>query len=69
MNQSEARTPGWDAKAIAESARRCYGGYEEMFKAHGWHERGEEMMRKVQTRVADTYGSVENFVTEHAHSK
>lgn len=53
--------PGGDAKAIAEIAKRKFGGFERMFEHHGWPERGEEMMRKVQSRVAETYGSVRAF--------
>ena len=52
---------GGDAKAIAEIARQQFGGYIEMFEYHGWPERGSDMMRKVQTRVAETYGSVREF--------
>jgi hypothetical protein len=55
------RTPGWDAKAIREIANKL-GGYEAMFKRFGWPERGSDMMRVVQSRVAQTFGSVENFV-------
>lgn len=59
-------TPGGDAKAIAEVARRRFGGYRRMFEHHGWRERGSDMMRKVQTRVADTYGSVRAFEAHFA---
>ena len=57
--------PGWDAKAIADIAARKYGGFEKMFEKHGWEERGEQMMRKVQTRVVESYGSVNAFVAKH----
>lgn len=53
--------PGGDAKAIAEIAKRQFGGYLQMFEHHGWPERGQDMMRKVQTRVVETYGSVRAF--------
>jgi len=53
--------PGHDAKAISRIAREVFGGYREMFVHHGWPERGSNMMRKVQTRVAETYGSVAEF--------
>ena len=65
---TEAKTkfePGGDAKAISEIANRRYGGFEGMFEHHGWEERGSNMMRKVQTRVKDTYGSVAAFVEAH----
>ena len=57
--------PGWDAKVIAEIARRS-GGYAAMFEAHGWPERGSDMMRKVQKRVVESYGSVRAFAEHHA---
>lgn len=53
--------PGGDAQAIAEIARRRFGGFREMFEHHEWPERGSDMMRKVQTRVVETYGSVRGF--------
>ncbi len=54
-------TPGGDAKAIAQIAKARFGGFTAMFEHHGWPERGSDMMRKVQTRVAETYGSVRAF--------
>lgn len=54
-------TPGGDAKAIATVANRFFDGYAAMFEHHGWPERGADMMRKVQTRVVETYGSVRAF--------
>lgn len=53
--------PGGDATAIAEIAKRQFGGYLQMFEYHGWPERGRDMMRKVQSRVVETYGSVRAF--------
>ena len=53
--------PGGDAKVIAHVAKTKFGGFEAMFEHHGWPERGSDMMRKVQTRVAETYGSVKAF--------
>lgn len=54
--------PGGDAKAIAEIATARFGSsYKKMFEYHGWPERGSDMMRKVQSRVAETYGSVKAF--------
>jgi len=58
---TESHKPGWDAKVIALVAREVFGGYERMFEVHGWEERGENMMRKMQSRVVETYGSVENL--------
>jgi DNA invertase Pin-like site-specific DNA recombinase len=55
------RTGGWDAKVIAEIAKRKFGGFSAMFEHHNWPERGSDMMRKVQARVVETYGSVKAF--------
>jgi hypothetical protein len=60
--------PAATPEQIAETARRAFGGYLEMFEHHGWPERGADMMRKVQTRVAETYGSVRNFADAHKAS-
>ena len=57
-------TPGGDAQVIAEIARARFGNYTEMFKYHGWPERGKAMLPSVQTHVAETYGSVRAFA-EH----
>ena len=54
-------TPGGDAKAIAEIATAHFGDFTKLFEHHGWPERGQFMMRKVQTRVKETYGSVKTF--------
>tara|TARA_R110000868_G_scaffold299570_2_gene559867 strand:- start:4092 stop:4310 length:219 start_codon:yes stop_codon:yes gene_type:complete len=53
--------PGGDAKAIARVAKERFQNFTKMFEHHGWPERGQEMMRKVQTRVVETYGSVRAF--------
>lgn len=58
---SKKYQPGGDAKVIAEIARSRFGGFLGMFEHHGWPERGSDMMRKVQTRVKETYGSVRAF--------
>ena len=60
--------PGGDAKVIAEIAKERFGGFAGMFEHHGWPERGQEMMPKVQTRVVETYGSVRAF-EEHFRSE
>ncbi|PXA96026.1 hypothetical protein [Sphingomonas sp.] len=57
--------PGGDAKAISRIASERYGGFGAMFEQHGWAERGSDMMRKVQTRVKEHYGSVAAFVDHH----
>ena len=58
-------SPGWDAKAISEIASEHYGGFTAMFEKHGWPERGQDMMPKVQLRVKDEYGSIAAFVDTH----
>lgn len=54
-------TPGGDAKVIAAIAKARFGNFTVMFEYHGWPERGQDMMCKVQTRVVETYGSVRAF--------
>jgi len=61
--------PGGDAKIIAEIAQGKFGGFAAMFEHHGWPERGSDMMRKVQTRVAETYGSVKAFEKHFAEER
>lgn len=63
------KEPGWDAKAISEVAFRCYGGFSAMFEKHKWPERGSDMMRKVQDRVKQDYGSIAAFVAKHGNQK
>ena len=65
MRDNQGYPPGGDAKAIADIANAQYGSYEKMFEVHGWPERGSDMMRKVQTRVKETYGSVKAFEERH----
>ena len=60
MTKSRYR-PGGDAKIIAEIARARFGNFTTMFEYHGWTERGQHMLPKVQTCVAETYGSVRAF--------
>lgn len=64
-----ARGPGWDAKIIHQIAKDRFGGLLAMFEHHDWPERGSDMMRFVQSRVKETYGSVdvfaEKFSQEH----
>lgn len=60
----ESKGPGWDAKAIHKIAREEFGGLKEMFETHEWPERGSDMMRQVQRRVKETYGSIKAFADE-----
>lgn len=59
-------SPGGDAKVISQIAKSKFGGFPQMFEHHGWPERGSDMMRKVQTRVVETYGSVRAFEARFA---
>lgn len=65
MSEQSPYRPGEDAKVIADISKNIYGDFETMFEAHNWPERGSDMMRKVQSRVAQTYGSVRNFDIIH----
>ncbi len=58
--------PGWDAKVIHKIAKEKFGGLEQMFEKHEWSERGSDMMRHVQRRVREAYGSIRAFADEHA---
>ncbi len=58
---------GGDAQAIRRIADDYYGGYKNMFEAHGWPERSTKIMPAVQSRVVQTYGSVRAF--EQAHER
>jgi hypothetical protein len=72
VSQMKDRTyePGGDARAISEVAKRHFGGsYRAMFEHHGWPERGQDMMRKVQLRVAETYGSISTFEQRFAQDE
>ncbi len=60
-----ARGPGWDSKAIHKVAREKFGSLQGMFEHHDWDERGSDMMRHVQRRVKETYGSVHAFVDKY----
>lgn len=64
-----SKEPGWDARARGEIAARHYGDFAKMFEYHGWPERGQDMMRKVQTRVNEQYGSIGAFVEKHEASQ
>lgn len=64
--QAGHREPGWDAKAIARVAKKHYGGLREMYLHHSWPDTpGHKLLPHVQQHVAETYGTVENFLTQH----
>lgn len=64
-NEYSDHRPGWDAQAIHRIARERFGSLALMFQHHEWDERGSDMMRQVQRRVKETYGSVHSFVERY----
>ncbi|PJK31337.1 hypothetical protein [Minwuia thermotolerans] len=66
MSDARGYPPGGDAQAITRIANEHYGGFEKLFEARGWPERGARMMPAVQRRVAEAYGSVRAFERAHA---
>ncbi|MFW5881449.1 MAG: hypothetical protein ACOCTP_02910 [Roseicyclus sp.] len=67
--RAEARAehaPGWDAKVIHKIAKEEFGGLQQMFEHHAWPERGSDMMRHVQRRVKETYGSIREFAGQYS---
>ena len=67
MKKALFKRQGWDAQAISAIANDYYGGYANMFRSHDWPERGDSIMRAVQSRVVEAYGSVQAF--EEAHER
>lgn len=59
------RKQGWDKAAIGRIARDAYGGYPDLFDAHGWSTDGKMTSQIAPTRVVETYGSVDAFVKAH----
>ncbi|MCC6686730.1 MAG: hypothetical protein IT205_07055 [Fimbriimonadaceae bacterium] len=64
---AEGFVQGGDAKAIKRIAEAYYGSYRNMFEAHDWPERSTKILPAVQSRVVETYGSVQSF--EQAHER
>lgn len=62
---ADGYNPGGDAQAIKRIAENYYGGYRNMFEAHGWPERSTKIMPAVQSRVVEAYGSVRAFDQAH----
>lgn len=54
--------PGGDQKAISQIAQEVYGGYRELFDAHGWEWVGSNSMAQSATLIKNFYGSIESFV-------
>ncbi len=68
MADRQEPAQGWDAQAIQKIANGYYGGYANMFEAHGWPERSTKIMPAVQSRVVETYGSIRDFEEAHPPS-
>jgi hypothetical protein len=68
VSDTETYAPGGDAQAIQRVANDYYGGYANLFEAHGWPERGAKIMPAVQRHVVNTYGSVRAFEESHPRS-
>lgn len=59
---------GGDAQAIKRVAETYYGGYRNLFDAHGWIEQGSRMMISAPRFIVETYGSIRAFDEAHAPS-
>lgn len=58
--------PGGDAKAISRVAKEAYGGFREMFEAHGWGVPAAKLLTSAPALIVDQYGSIAAFVEAHA---
>lgn len=54
--------PGGDQQAITKIANEHYGGYRELFDAHGWPWTGQRAMSDSSKLIKNFYGSIANFV-------
>lgn len=60
-----AYSQGGDAQAIKEVAEQVYGGYRQMFDAHGWNVPGDKLMTSASSLIVENYGSIESFEKTH----
>lgn len=58
-------TQGGDAKAVSRIAREVYGGFRQMFDAHGWDAAGDKMMISAPALIVEHYGSIGAFEETH----
>lgn len=58
---------GGDAQAIREIATNVYGGYRQMFDAHGWDAPGNKLMTSAPALIVERYGSIRAFEAAHQH--
>jgi hypothetical protein len=65
MTKARSTPSGDRQNHLPKSPSKSSGNFPAMFKHRGWPERGADMMRKVQTRVPESYGSVRAFEDPH----
>ncbi|KUO66910.1 MAG: hypothetical protein APF80_14245 [Alphaproteobacteria bacterium BRH_c36] len=67
MVQTSDFRQGGDAQAISRIATEVYGGFRQMFDAHGWDAPGNKLMTAAPALIVNQYGSIRGF--EAAHQK
>lgn len=65
MTQTSNFRQGGDAKAISRIASEFYGGFRQMFDAHGWDAPGEKLMILAPPFIKEQYGSIQAFEAAH----
>jgi hypothetical protein len=68
MVQISDFSQGGDAKAISRIAAEVYGGFRQMFDAHGWDAPGNKLMTSAPALIVKQYGSIRNFEAAHMNS-
>lgn len=56
---------GDDAKTVSRIAENVYGGFQQMFDAHGWIARGNKLMTSAPALIVKHYGSIREFSNAH----
>ena len=67
MSRADTYKPGGDARAISRVAKEAYGGFRQMFAAHGWRAAGDKLMISAPALIVEHYGTIRAF--EIAHQK
>lgn len=67
MKKGKTYEQGGDAQAIQQIANSYYGGYRNMFEAHGWDAPGSKMMTSAPALIVQAYGSIREFEERHKH--
>lgn len=68
MKAGSRFSQGGDATAISRIAAEVYGGFRQMFDAHGWVAPGEKLMTTAPTLIVEQYGSIRAFEAAHQES-